>query len=101
MTSAVTTTFQPAAGLLASLDLLQVTQADEVLHVRLNRPAKRNVISDALIGQIHTAFLNLPADVRAVVVSGAGDHFCAGLARRAADVFALYSQPRDARVIVF
>ena len=79
MTSAFTTTFQPAAGLLASLDLLQVTQADAVLHVRLNRPAKRNAISDALIGQIHSAFLNLPADVRAVVVSGAGDHFCAGL----------------------
>ena len=79
MTSAFTTAFQPTAGLLASLDLLQVTQADAVLHVRLNRPAKRNAISDALIGQIHTAFLNLPADVRAVVVSGAGDHFCAGL----------------------
>ena len=79
MTSAFTLAFQPAAGLLASLDLLQVTQADAVLHVRLNRPAKRNAISDALIGQIHTAFLNLPADVRAVVVSGAGDHFCAGL----------------------
>ena len=79
MTSEFATAFQPTAGLLASLDLLQVTQADAVLHVRLNRPAKRNAISDALIGQIHTAFLNLPADVRAVVVSGAGDHFCAGL----------------------
>ncbi len=79
MSSAPTTAFQPATGLLASLDLLQITQADAVLHLRLNRPAKRNAISDALIGQIHTAFLNLPADVRAVVVSGAGDHFCAGL----------------------
>ena len=79
MSSAPTTAFRPATGLLASLDLLQVTQADAVLHLRLNRPAKRNAISDALIGQIHTAFLNLPADVRAVVVSGAGDHFCAGL----------------------
>jgi (methylthio)acryloyl-CoA hydratase len=79
MSPAPTTPFQPATGLLASLDLLQLTQADAVLHLRLNRPAKRNAISDALIGQIHTAFLNLPADVRAVVVSGAGDHFCAGL----------------------
>ena len=79
MIPAPPTAFQPATGLLASLDLLQVSQADAVLHLRLNRPAKRNAISDALIGQIHTAFLNLPADVRAVVVSGAGDHFCAGL----------------------
>ena len=71
--------FQPVAGLLASLDLLQITQAGAVLHVRLNRPAKRNAINDSLIAQIHTTFVNLPADVRAVVLSGAGEHFCAGL----------------------
>lgn len=71
--------FSPIPGLLATLDLLQITQSDSVAHVRLNRPAKRNAISDALIGQIHTAFLNLPETVKAVVVSGAGDHFCAGL----------------------
>ena len=71
--------FSPIPGVLATLDLLQISQSDAVAHVRLNRPAKRNAISDALIGQIHTAFLNLPESVKAVVVSGAGDHFCAGL----------------------
>ncbi len=71
--------FIPSGGLLAALDLLQVSQCSAVLHVRLNRPAKRNAISDALIAQIHTAFVNLPADVRAVVLSGEGAHFCAGL----------------------
>ena len=71
--------FSPIPGVLATLDLLQISQSDAVAHVRLNRPAKRNAISDALIGQIHTAFLNLPETVKAVVVSGAGDHFCAGL----------------------
>ena len=71
--------FQPVAGLLASLDLLQVSQAGAVLHVRLNRPTKRNAINDSLIAQIHTVFVNLPADVRAVILSGAGEHFCAGL----------------------
>lgn len=71
--------FQPVAGVLASLDLLQITQAGAVLHLRLNRPSKRNAISDELIRQIHSAFLNLPETVRAVVVSGEGDHFCAGL----------------------
>ena len=75
----MTVEFVPSGGLLAALDLLQVSQAGAVLHVRLNRPAKRNAISDALIAQIHTAFVNLPADVRAVVVSGEGAHFCAGL----------------------
>ncbi len=75
----MTTSFEPITGLLATLDLLQITQAGAVTHVRLNRPAKRNAISDALVQQIHTCMLNLPEACRAVVISGAGDHFCAGL----------------------
>jgi enoyl-CoA hydratase/carnithine racemase len=71
--------FQPATGLLGSLDLLSISQSGNVLHVRLNRPAKRNALSDPLIQQLHTAFVNLPEDVRAAVVSGEGSHFCAGL----------------------
>ena len=71
--------FAPIPGLLASLNLLEITQSDAVAHVRLNRPAKRNAISDGLIQQLHTAFVNLPDSVKAVVVSGAGEHFCAGL----------------------
>jgi enoyl-CoA hydratase/carnithine racemase len=75
----MSTDFRPATGLLASLDLLQVSQAGPVLHIRLNRPAKRNAISDTLIQQLHTAVVNLPDDVRVAIVSGEGDHFCAGL----------------------
>ena len=75
----MTTPFTAVPGLLASLDLLAVTQADGVLHVRLNRPAKRNAISDALVQQLHTCFVNLPSNTRAVVLSGEGQHFCAGL----------------------
>ena len=75
----MTETFQPASGLLATLALLRIEVSGPVLHVRLNRPAKRNAISDELITQIHTAFINLPANIRAVVVTGEGDHFCAGL----------------------
>ena len=71
--------FVPVTGLLAGLDLLQIEQSGPVLHLRLNRPAKRNAINDTLVAQLHTAFVNLPADTRAVVVSGAGNHFCAGL----------------------
>ena len=79
MTSRVTTDFTPATGLLATLDLLQVSTDGAVVHVRLNRPAKRNAISDTLIRQLHTCFVNLPEGVRAAVVSGEGAHFCAGL----------------------
>lgn len=72
-------TFAPATGLLASLELLCIELADCVAHVRLNRPAKRNAVNDALVAQLHTCFINLPATVNAAVLSGAGDHFCAGL----------------------
>jgi enoyl-CoA hydratase/carnithine racemase len=75
----MTTDFTPASGVLASLQLLQVTVAGPVLHVRLNRPAKRNALSDPLIQQLHTAFVNLPDGVRAAVISGDGAHFCSGL----------------------
>lgn len=73
------TDFTAATGLLATLDLLKVEQSGPVLHIRLNRPAKRNAINDGLVAQLHTAFLNQPEGVRAIVLSGEGDHFCAGL----------------------
>jgi (methylthio)acryloyl-CoA hydratase len=73
------TAFAPATGLLASFDLLAVSHAGALTHLRLNRPAKRNALSDPLIQQLHTAFVNLPESTRAVVLSGEGDHFCAGL----------------------
>ena len=69
----------PLPALLAGLDLLAIETRGAVLHVRLNRPAKRNAVSDALVAQLHTCFVNLPEATRAVVLSGAGDHFCAGL----------------------
>ncbi len=75
----MTLNFTPLAGLLATMDLLRVEVAGAVAHVRLNRPAKRNAVNDALVAQLHTCFANLPEPVRAVVLTGEGDHFCAGL----------------------
>ncbi len=75
----MTSSFAPATGMLASLDLLQISIDGPVIHVRLNRPAKRNSISDPLIQQLHTCFINLPEGVKAAVISGEGSHFCAGL----------------------
>lgn len=71
--------FTPAHGLLATLDLLRIEHAGPVTHLRLMRPAKRNALSDTLITQLHTAFVNLPEATRAVVLTGEGAHFCAGL----------------------
>jgi len=64
---------------LATLELLKIELRGAVVHVRLDRPAKRNAVSDALVAQLHTCFVNLPKAARAVVLSGEGDHFCAGL----------------------
>ncbi|MEP0940582.1 MAG: crotonase/enoyl-CoA hydratase family protein [Rhizobiaceae bacterium] len=48
--------------------------------VRLNRPGKRNALDIATIEELVDFFSAAPrADVRAVVLAGAGDHFCAGL----------------------
>jgi enoyl-CoA hydratase/carnithine racemase len=67
------------AGPLAALPLLRLERAGAVLHIRLNRPQKRNSVSDELLAQLHAVFVNVPADVGAAVISGEGEHFCAGL----------------------
>ena len=71
--------FTPADGTLATLDLLRIELAGPVAHLRLARPSKRNALNDTLVRQLHTAFVHWPAEVRAVVISGDGEHFCAGL----------------------
>ncbi len=65
--------------------------------VTLNRPAKRNAFSKGLFYALRDIFAALPDEVRAVVLRGAGDHFCAGLdlsEHQAADPFPsmLYSR---------
>jgi enoyl-CoA hydratase/carnithine racemase len=45
----------------------------------LNRPAKRNALSDAMVAEIDDCFAALPGAVKALVLDGAGEHFCAGL----------------------
>ncbi|MFN3295081.1 crotonase/enoyl-CoA hydratase family protein [Caldimonas sp.] len=71
--------FHSAGGLLADLSLLHIERAGPVVHLRLMRPAKRNALNDELIAQLHTAFLHLPDSTRVAVISGDGEHFCAGL----------------------
>ena len=53
--------------------------AQEVAVIRLTRPTKRNAINDALMADIRTVFETMPSHVRAAVIAGEGDHFCAGL----------------------
>jgi len=64
---------------LPALTMIRLEAAGPVLHVRLDRPAKRNAISNALLAELRSVFEHLPAAVRVVILSGAGEHFCAGL----------------------
>ena len=61
------------------MSALRISIDGPVAHVRLNRPAKRNAINDALVAQLHDCFASLPESVGVVVLSGEGAHFCAGL----------------------
>ncbi|MES2508435.1 MAG: crotonase/enoyl-CoA hydratase family protein [Pseudomonadota bacterium] len=58
---------------------LQLDMHGVVAVIRLSRPAKRNALGDALILALRDKLENLPAETRAAVICGEGDHFCAGL----------------------
>ena len=57
-----------------------ITVANAVATVTLNRPGIHNAFDEALISGLTAAFVSLDddADVRAVVLTGAGRSFCAG-----------------------
>lgn len=54
-------------------------QHHEVAVIHLTRAPKRNALNDALILALRNLFENLPGTVRAAVIAGEGEHFCAGL----------------------
>jgi enoyl-CoA hydratase/carnithine racemase len=54
-------------------------EQQEVAIIRLTRPAKRNALNDGLILAIRNLFETMPEGVRAAVIDGDGEHFCAGL----------------------
>jgi enoyl-CoA hydratase/carnithine racemase len=58
---------------------LAVETDGAVAHVVIDRAAKRNAIDTATLLGLEAFFARPPAGIRAVVLSGRGDHFCAGL----------------------
>ncbi len=58
---------------------LHVEYRDAVAILRLNRANKRNALNDEIVLGLETFFKSLPAEIKAVVLHGAGDHFSAGL----------------------
>ena len=59
--------------------LIIAEQRGAVMLLTLNRPKKRNAINDPTVYELERLMLSLPAEVRCVVLQGAGEHFCAGL----------------------
>ncbi|MCP5266758.1 MAG: crotonase/enoyl-CoA hydratase family protein [Burkholderiaceae bacterium] len=64
---------------MSQFELLRFERVGAVAHVQINRPEKRNALSDPLIAEIKQCMLEMPSDVGAIVIDGVGDHFSAGL----------------------
>jgi enoyl-CoA hydratase/carnithine racemase len=50
-----------------------------IARLMLNRPSKRNAVNDAMLAGLRDFFSDIPEEVRAIVISGAGGHFSSGL----------------------
>ena len=62
-----------------SEDILVVEIADGVATLTMNRPGKRNAMCDDLLDAIDGFFSSPPEEVKAVVLTGIGGHYCSGL----------------------
>jgi len=60
-------------------DLIDFEMRGRIAVLTLNRPEKRNAVSEALIEDINRFFNTPPKEALAVVLRANGDHFCAGL----------------------
>ena len=58
---------------------LHFEMRDSIAVLRLTRPTKRNALNDGLVASLRQVFEDLPEAARVAVISGAGEHFCAGL----------------------
>jgi enoyl-CoA hydratase/carnithine racemase len=59
--------------------ITRVEVRDGIAVMTFDRPDKRNAMNDGLIDALDRLFSKPPADARAIVLTGAGGHFCAGL----------------------
>ncbi|MEZ5752007.1 MAG: crotonase/enoyl-CoA hydratase family protein [Paracoccaceae bacterium] len=59
--------------------MLEIAIEGPLATLTLNRPDKRNAMSDALLAQIDAFFSAPPAGVKVALMTGAGGNFCAGL----------------------
>jgi len=63
------------------MSVVIVEKADHVLTVTLNRPEKRNAVNSEVMCRLYDAWVELDRDddLRAAILTGRGDTFCAGM----------------------
>ena len=59
--------------------MLKISVAGTIATLTMNRPDKRNALCEALLGDFDTFFSNPPKEVRVVIITGTGGHYCSGL----------------------
>ena len=59
--------------------LVEIDVDGPVATVTMNRPGKRNAMSDAFVDELGAVFKTPPDGVKVMILCGAGGHFCAGL----------------------
>ena len=60
-------------------DYLDVSVDGQIATLVMNRPHKRNAMCDGLLEALEAFYTKPPSDVRVVVLSGEGGHYCSGL----------------------
>ena len=58
---------------------LKIDVKDRIATLTMNRPDKRNAMSDGLLAELDAFFSAPPEGVRCVVLTGTGGHYCSGL----------------------
>ncbi|KPP89331.1 MAG: vanillin synthase/trans-feruloyl-CoA hydratase [Rhodobacteraceae bacterium HLUCCA08] len=59
--------------------LVETQIEDGIATLTLNRPGKRNAMSDALFDELTGFFINPPPEVKVAILTGTAGHFCSGL----------------------
>jgi methylglutaconyl-CoA hydratase len=82
---------------------IQLEQAQHLVTVTLNRPEKRNAISDPMINELHGALDEIErGPARVAILTGAGPAFCAGMdldSLRSISTFSIEEVRHNARKI--
>ena len=63
------------------METLEITKADGIATVRLNRPKVKNAMSLEMMDELYKAGLNLAGDrsLRAIIITGGDEIFCSGI----------------------